>query len=172
MLDSTDRNKHIPTLVQCTENSQQRIIHMTGHSLSISPFCFADNKWPCFLTLWVINRCEVKLNLLNVVFEQCDFLNYIDISWEYILKSNLHACPSTVFSLGNHLCQACKRTNKMNKIPCVFVYTKSVPWTGTLWCKPKKSQTIALCLFLRWDSLFMYSGMSWNSLCRPSGPLS
>lgn len=95
MLDSTDRNKHIPTLVQCTENSQQRIIHMTGYSLSISPFCFADNKWPCFLTRWVINRCEVKLNLLTVVFEQCDFLNYIDISWEYILKSNLHACPST-----------------------------------------------------------------------------
>lgn len=133
MLDSTDRNNSIPAIIQCTENSQRRIIHMTGYSLAISPFCFADNKWPCFLTLWVINRCEVKLNLLTVVYEQCDFLNYTDISLENILKSNLHACPLKSSPLETISLGHIKEHSKMNKIPCVFVYIKSVPWSDANW---------------------------------------
>lgn len=49
---------------------------------------FRDNKWQCFITLWVINVCEVKFNLLTV-----DFLNYIYMSLEYILILSSCAFP-------------------------------------------------------------------------------
>lgn len=146
MLDSTDRSSHNPTVVECTEKNQGRIIHMTGYSLSICSCCFTDNKRQCFLTLGLINRCEVKLNLFAVVCEQFDFPNYIDISLECILKSNLHACPLQsspleIISVG-HRKEPIKwriilETGRRSlKIPCVFVFIKSVPLTGPPWSKP------------------------------------
>lgn len=81
MLQRRGRKRPSPTLIQCKEN-QLREDYARGWVQFIHLFfCFVDDKQWYSVTPCVISKCEVKMNLLEIIllFKKFDFLNYIGI---------------------------------------------------------------------------------------------